>query len=217
MYDHEMKTLYLCHNVGVHAMEKEGNTYCCRLPWYWAVTYVCWQCSYATYPQPKAGKFLLCFSLLTIYATLYDLIQLLNVKFKFEYGFAVWYNCNKQHLWRHTLWWGIYAYWKHWNATICQCWWIGGSLWSPLHISFCHIIWKVELMCSFLCLFQGPGLFEPIHGSAPDIAGEVRNFLVAVMGIFYLYLCGFLTSKMFRTRQILWQQFLVPQCFWSMV
>lgn len=56
-----MKTLYLCHNVGVHAMEEEGNTYCCRLPWYWAVTYVCWQCSYATYPQSKAGKFLYAF------------------------------------------------------------------------------------------------------------------------------------------------------------
>lgn len=213
-----MKTLYLCHNVGIHAMEKEGNTYCCRLPWYWAVTYVCWQCSYATYPQSKAGKVLLCFSLLTIYATLYDMILLLSVKFKFEYGFTVWYNCDKQHLWRHTLWWGIYAYWKHWNATICQCWWIGRSLWSPLHISFCHIIWKVELMCSFLCPFRDLACLSLFMALLLTSPGRLEIFLLQWWASFIYNYVALLTSpKMFRTRQILWQQFLVLQCFWSMV
>jgi isocitrate dehydrogenase len=31
--------------------------------------------------------------------------------------------------------------------------------------------------------FQGPGLFEPIHGSAPDIAGQVMKLVFSEISV----------------------------------
>lgn len=106
--------------------------------------------------------------------------------------FAVWYNCDKQHLWRHTLWWGIYAYRKHWNATICQRWGIGRSLWSPLHIPFCHFIWNVELMCSFLCLFRDLACLNLFMALLLTLPGRLEISFVAMMGTIIYTLCDFL-------------------------
>lgn len=40
---------------------------------------------------------------------------------------------------------------------------------------------------------QGPGLFEPIHGSAPDIAGQVKmtSFLNNSLALGWLEVCSF--------------------------
>lgn len=41
-------------------------------------------------------------------------------------------------------------------------------------LSTYHFPYIVSFLClNGLVLIQGPGLFEPIHGSAPDIAGQV--------------------------------------------
>lgn len=42
---------------------------------------------------------------------------------------------------------------------------------------YMHVVLSISLMFVFdFLLDQGPGLFEPIHGSAPDIAGQVSIF-----------------------------------------
>lgn len=53
---------------------------------------------------------------------------------------------------------------------------------------------------------KGPGLFEPIHGSAPDIAGQVRStkpsHCCMFSALLYVSSCGILVCFNFRIKQI---------------
>lgn len=68
-------------------------------------------------------------------------------------------------------------------------------------------------LASGFLLDQGPGLFEPIHGSAPDIAGQVGSSTFAL----YFPPGNMLTMayllSIYRTRQTHLLLFLVLLCF----
>jgi hypothetical protein len=54
-----------------------------------------------------------------------------------------------------------------------------------------------------ISLFQGPGLFEPIHGSAPDIAGQVvwSTHQIYIILNDYMYFHGESHDVICRIRQ----------------
>jgi Isocitrate/isopropylmalate dehydrogenase len=52
-----------------------------------------------------------------------------------------------------------------------------------VHMSFYHYF------------IQGPGLFEPIHGSAPDIAGQVSSKILCSYFMYYYFLFNIVQRK----------------------
>lgn len=159
----------------INFLEKKSYGNSLRISWCWTLTHVCWQCCNAACSRSKTGlssKQMHMIFLFILHPAQENFVkeseppvshwsemqalQCLTMKI------AVWYNRDKQHIWRHFVWWGFNDYGKYWDASICQSWWIGmenhlilyvKSFWNYLERNFVlHVSFK--WMIFFSCMLN---------------------------------------------------------------